>query len=79
MPEATSATVVARPQEIPNMLIAEQVAGAVASISAIGEVCDALRRRAWHSSIAASRITVNDEVFAHFIGATVGSRSTGGK
>ncbi len=73
MPHATSATVVARPREDPTMLAAEQVAGVVAGIPTLGEACDALRKAGRRASIAGNRITVNDEVFAQFIGATVGS------
>jgi hypothetical protein len=72
MPNATSAAVAARPREYENMLTAEQVAGVVAGIPAIGEACDALRKAGWRATIAGNRITVNDEVFAQFIGATVG-------
>ncbi len=73
MPHATSATVVARPREDPTMLAAEQVAGVVAGIPTLGEARNALRKAGWRASIAGNRITVNDEVFALFIGATVGS------
>ena len=73
MPDATSATVVAGPRRQANMLTAEQVAGVVAGIPAIGEACDALKKAGWRASIAGNRITVNDEVFAHFIGASVGA------
>lgn len=73
MPDTTSATVVAGPGEWAKMLTAEQVAGVVAGIPAIGEACDALKKAGWRASIAGNRITVNDEVFAQFIGATVGA------
>ena len=73
MPDATSATVVAGPRRQANMLTAEQVAGVVAGIPAIGWACDALKKAGWRASIAGNRITVNDEVFAHFIGASVGA------
>jgi hypothetical protein len=73
MPHATSATVVARPREDATMLAAEQVAGVVAGISTLGEACDALSKAGWRASIAGNRSTANDEVFAQFIGATVGS------
>jgi hypothetical protein len=72
MPDATSATVLALPRENPNMLAAEQVAKVVAGIPTIGEACDALRKAGWRAGIAGNRITVNDKVFAQFIGATVG-------
>lgn len=73
MPDATSATLVAGPGEQAKMLTAEQVAEVVASIPAIGEACDALKKAGWRASIAGNRITVNDAVFAQFIGATVGA------
>lgn len=73
MPDATSATVVARPGERAKMLTVEQVAGVVAGIPAIGQACDALTKAGWRASIAGNRVTVNDEVFARFIGATVGA------
>ena len=69
MPDTISATVVAGPGERAKMLTAEQVAG----IPAIGEACDELEKVGWRASIAGNRITVNDEVFAQFIGATVGA------
>jgi hypothetical protein len=73
MPDTTSTTVVARPGERAKMLTAEQVAGVVAGIPAIGRACDALKTAGWRATIAGNRITVNDEVFAQFIGATVGA------
>ena len=51
---------------------AEQVAGVVAGIPVIGTACDALTTAGWRASIAANRITVNDEVLAQFIGAGMG-------
>jgi hypothetical protein len=73
MADAISATVVAPLQEDQDTLTAEQVAGVVAGIPVIGEACDALRNAGWRASIAGNRITVNDEVFAQFIGATAGA------
>ena len=73
MPDATSATVVAHPEDRAKMLTAEQVAGVVAGIPAIGWACDALKKAGWRASISGNRITVNDEVFAQFIGTTVGA------
>jgi hypothetical protein len=70
--DALSAARVARLQEDENTPTAEQVAGAVAGIPAIGEACDALRKAGWRATIAGNRITVNDEVLAQFIGAAVG-------
>ena len=51
---------------------AEQVARVVAGIPAIGHACEALRAAGWQASIAANRITVDDEVYAVLIGATPG-------
>lgn len=73
MPDAILAAVVAGPREDRNLLTAEQVAGVVAGIPAIGKACDALRKAGWRASVAGNRITVNDAVFAQFIGATVDS------
>jgi hypothetical protein len=53
-------------------LTAEQVAGIVAGIPAIGKACEALISAGWRTGIAGNRITVNDEVFAQFIGAHLG-------
>lgn len=50
---------------------AEQVADVLTGISAIGQACNALTRAGWRASIAGNRITVNDEVLAHFIGAGI--------
>jgi hypothetical protein len=47
---------------------AERVADVVAGILAIGVARDALRRAGWTASIAGNRITVDDEVFVHFVG-----------
>jgi len=70
--DAISVAGVARMQEDENRLTAEQVAGVVAGIPAIGKACYALRKVGWRAKIAGNRITVNDEVFAEFIGAAVG-------
>jgi hypothetical protein len=61
-----------RPHGDENAATAEQVAGVVAGIPAIGKACEALVKGGWRASIAANRITVNDEVIAQFIGAGVG-------
>ena len=53
------------------MPTAEQVAGVVAGIPAIGVACNALRKAGWRATIAGNRITVEDRVFAQFIGTTV--------
>jgi hypothetical protein len=50
----------------------EQVAAVVAGIPAIGKACEALIREGWRASIAGNRITVNDGVFAQFMGACKG-------
>jgi hypothetical protein len=59
---------VARLQEDEDTPTAEQVAGVVAGIPAIGKACYALREAGWRATIAGNRITVNDEVLAQFIG-----------
>jgi len=59
-------------QEDQNAVTAEQVARVVAGIPAIGEACEALKKAGWRASIAGNRITVDDDVFAQFIGATAG-------
>ena len=55
------------------MLTAEQVAAVVAGIPVIGKACDALKKAGCCARIAGNRITVNDELYAQFIGASVGS------
>lgn len=45
----------------------ERVAEVVAGTVAIGVARDALRRAGWKASIAGNRITVDDEVFVHFV------------
>ena len=57
-------------QEDQNTVTAEQVARVVAGIPAIGEACEALKKAGWRASIAGNRITVDDDVFAQFIGTT---------
>ena len=64
-----------RPHGDENAATAEQVAGVVAGISAIGKACEALIRAGWRASIAGNRITVNDDVFAQLIGAGLGPDS----
>jgi hypothetical protein len=64
---------VARPGEQAKMLTAEQVAAVVAGIAVIGRACDALKNAGCYARIAGNRITINDEMFAQFIGATVGT------
>jgi hypothetical protein len=56
-----------------DTVTAGQVAKVVAGIPAIGQACEALRAAGWRASIAANRITVDDEVFAVLIGATSGT------
>ena len=46
----------------------------MAGIPAIGEACEALKKAGWRASIAGNRITVDDDLFAQFIGATAGAR-----
>ncbi|WP_157521427.1 hypothetical protein [Mycobacterium sp. ACS4331] len=46
----------------------EEVASLVAGIPAIGHACQALRKVGRRATIAANRITVDDEVIAHLIG-----------
>jgi hypothetical protein len=67
--EASTATMVAPPGEQATMLTAEQVAAVVAGIPVIGRACDALKNAGYYARIAGNRITVNDEMFAQFIGA----------
>lgn len=67
MPDAISAAAAVAPQQDQNTLTAEEVAGVVSGIPAIGEACDALRKAGWRASIASNRVTVNDEVFALLI------------
>ena len=59
-----------------EVVTAEQVARVVAGIPAIGHACEALRAAGWQASIAANRITVDDEVFAVLIGATPGEHGS---
>jgi hypothetical protein len=73
MTDTISTAVVAPLREHQDTVTAEQVAGLVAGIPVIGEACEALRNAGWRASIAGNRITVNDEVFAQFIGANVGA------
>jgi hypothetical protein len=58
-------------QEDENIPTVERVAEVVVGIPVIGEACNALRRAGWRTTLAGNRITVNDEVFAQFIGVTV--------
>jgi hypothetical protein len=60
-------------QEDQNTVTAEQVARVVAGIPAIGEACEALKKAGWRASIAGNRITVDDDLFAQFIGTTAGA------
>jgi hypothetical protein len=62
---------VARSPEETNPPSAEQVARVVAAVPTIGAACHALRKAGWRATIAANRITVEDTVFAQFIGAAV--------
>lgn len=51
----------------------KQVARVVATTPAIGAACDVLRRAGWRATIAGNRITVEDSVFAQFVGTTADS------
>jgi hypothetical protein len=64
---------VARPEEQATILTAERVAAVVAGIPVIGKACDALKNAGYYARIAGNRITVNDEMFAQFIGSSVGT------
>jgi hypothetical protein len=59
-------------QDVEATLIVEQVARVLAGIPAIGWGCRALEAAGWHATIAGNRITVNYEVFAQFIAASMG-------
>ncbi|MBB5164237.1 hypothetical protein [Mycobacterium sp. AZCC_0083] len=58
--------------DVDATLIVEQVARVLAGIPAIGWGSRALEAAGWHATIAGNRITVNYEVFAQFISASVG-------
>jgi hypothetical protein len=65
------------PQVVPGQdaeaaIDVEQVAQVLAGIPAIGWARRALEAAGWHATIAGNRITVNYEVYAHFIAASVG-------
>ena len=68
-----TATMVAPPAEQATMLTADQVAAVVAGIPVIGRACDALKNAGCYARIAGNRITINDEMFAQFIGTSVGT------
>ena len=72
-PEVLDAAFVAPLNDDEDILRAEQVAKVVAGVSAIGAACRALEEAGWNATIAGNRITVNDEVVAQFIAATVDS------
>lgn len=72
MTETTSTTLAARLGGQTNLLTAEQVAAVVAGNHVIGVACDALKNAGCRARIAGNRITINDEMFAQFLGATVG-------
>jgi hypothetical protein len=50
----------------------EEVASVVAGIAQIGVACDALKKAGRRASIAGNRITVDDQVYAQFVGAGAG-------
>jgi hypothetical protein len=64
---------VTRPPQEENPPSAKQVARVVAATPAIGAACDALRKAGWRATIAGNRITVEDSVFAQFVGTAVDS------
>ena len=51
----------------------EKVGRVLSGISLIGEARNALERAGWRATIAANRVTVNEEVLAQLIPATVRS------
>ena len=59
-------------QDVETRLIVERVAQVLAGIPAIGRARRALEAAGWHATIAGNRITVDYEVFAQFIAASVG-------
>ena len=58
------------PDEIETV---EKVGRVLSGISLIGEARNALEMAGWRATIAANRVTVNEEVLAQLIPATVGS------
>jgi len=58
--------------DVEATLIVEQVAHVLAGIPAIGWGWRALEAAGWHATIAGNRITVNYDVFAQFIAASMG-------
>ena len=59
-------------RDVDTMPVVEQVAQLLAGIPVIGWACRALEAAGWHATIVGNRITVNYEVFAQFIAASVG-------
>jgi hypothetical protein len=57
----------------PSGPTAEDVADVVAGIPAIGTAREALQQAGWKATIAGNRITVNDDVLVHFVGAVGGA------
>lgn len=53
---------------------ASRVAEAIAEAPSIGYACAALRGAGWRATIAGNRISVNEEVFAQYVGVSAGSR-----
>src|SRR4051812_43508269 len=69
---AVEDSLVVATKDVETSLVVEQVAQVLAGIPAIGWARRALEVAGWHATIAGNRITVNDEVFAQFIAATLG-------
>ena len=59
-------------QDVETTQFVEQVAHVIADIPTIGWARRALESKGWHATIAGNRITVNYEVFAQFIAASMG-------
>lgn len=58
--------------DVEAALTVERVARVLAGIPTIGWARRALEAAGWHATIAGNRITVDYEVFAHYIAASVG-------
>jgi hypothetical protein len=59
-------------RDVETSLIVEQIAQEIAGIPAIGQACRALEAAGRHATIAGNRITVDHDVFAQFIAASMG-------
>ena len=58
---------------------ADSVAAAIAGLPTIGAAVQAIRAAGWRSNLAGNRITVNDTVFARYIGELDGSDHADGR